>query len=273
MAKNKTIINAYAKIYIEEIFSKTLQAEGFSCPDEKMLCWYRLRNGEILDTVVFCSKWTSLPLLLDIYYESIPLFIEPFRIQNVNYNAHSFDRGDCSKRRAILEGDNINGASLTLYRCDVWVDAPAHGNRGLYTLTHKILPYFQNIETAYDCYLSHKETYLKGDPANRYYGGMSLEFITEALFFNDEEMLPFCRERIPSAFKTLEREMGYSPKNQELKKMQVNWQRLSDAFFDGKRDEYLEYLRQLEIQNIQKLQKRFGLKISGQRTGDGLREP
>lgn len=266
MAKNKTKINAHAKIYIEEIFSKTLQAEGFSCPDEKMLCWYRLRNGEILDTLVFCSDWTALPLSLDIYYETMPLFIEPFRIQNVYYTSHVLDRADCSKRKAILEGDNINGANRTLYRDDVWVDAPAHGNRGLYTLTHKVLPYFQNIGTAYDCYLSHKETYLKGDPANRYYGCMSLEFITEVLFFNDEEMFPFCKERFPIIFRILEREMGYFPKNQQLKKIQANWQRLSDAFFNGKRDEYLEHLRRLEIQNIQKLQKRFGLKISDQRT-------
>ena len=261
MAKNKTLINIHAKRYIEEVFSETLKKEGFSCPDEKMLCWYRLRNREVLDTAVFCSDWTALPLSLDIYYETMPLFIEPFRIQNVNYNAHIFDRGDCSKRKAIYEGDNINDARLRRYRDNVLVYASAFGNRGLYTLTHKVLPYMEKIKTAHDCYLAHKETYLHDDPAKRFYGWMSLEFITEALFFNDEEMFPFCRERIVKALRSLEKEIGYRPNNQELKKLQVNWQRIRDAFFDDKRDEYLEYLRLFKIQNIQKLKKRFGLEI------------
>ena len=60
MAKNKTEINIHARKYIAAVFENRLREEGFSCPNEKLLCWYRIRKGELLDTVIFCSNWFFL---------------------------------------------------------------------------------------------------------------------------------------------------------------------------------------------------------------------
>ena len=84
MIKNKTEINIHARKYIAAVFEQRLREEGFTCPNEKLLCWYRIRNEELLDTVIFCSNWSNLPLTMDIYYEVSLFFARPLYIQNVN---------------------------------------------------------------------------------------------------------------------------------------------------------------------------------------------
>ena len=259
--KNKTQINIHAHHYISAVFADTLRQEGFHCPDDKLLCWYRVRNQEVLDTVIFCSSWSNLPLTMNIYYETVPLFTRPVYIRNVHYNSHFLDRWDCYRRRLILEGDDVNKANLCIFSEDILVDAPRHGNRGLYTLTHVVLPYMQKIDTVHDCFMSHKESHTSTDPANRYQY-MSREFMDEALYVNDLEVLPRCKDPIDRMLRILADKVYLYPKNAEWKKQQLYWQQLDMAISNEHGiEDYLDILQQREQENVAWLEKKLGIKI------------
>ena len=65
MASNKTLLNIHAKKYIQAVFEERLREEGFRCPDEKLLCWYRMRSDVLYDTIVFRSSWPNVPLNIE----------------------------------------------------------------------------------------------------------------------------------------------------------------------------------------------------------------
>lgn len=261
MVKNKTIINNHAKKYISAVFEQPLRLSGFTCPDEKLLCWYRVRNQTLLDTVIFCSSWSNLPLMMDMYYETVPLFTNPVYIQNVNYNGNS--RWDCYKQRPIRE--IIDGVSVTLapFSEDIWVDAPLRGGRGLYTLTEIVLPYFAQIQTVNDCYYTHKQSHSTDRPTGacpRFFN-MSREFVDEALYVNDKEVIPHCSDRIARALQMCENLISKKPRNQALKEEQALWQQLYNAICEEKSEAYLDILRQRQQKNISYLSTKFGIDI------------
>jgi len=53
MAK-KHIANLHAKNYVDAVFAQSLLDDGFVCPDDKSLCWYRVTNGETRQGTVLC---------------------------------------------------------------------------------------------------------------------------------------------------------------------------------------------------------------------------
>ncbi len=55
MAQNKAMANTHAKRYIESVFEQRLREEGFVCSNDKFLCWYRVKNGEILNFITMHS--------------------------------------------------------------------------------------------------------------------------------------------------------------------------------------------------------------------------
>ena len=258
--KNKTLINIHARHYIEAVFAQRLKREGFVCPDDKLLCWYRIRNGEVLDTVSFCSKWAELPLFLGIDYETVPLFIRHEYHPNVQYNPGPMERWDCTLHCGIRECGNPKGANLRPYSADVLVYAPGHGSRGLYSLTEIILPYMQQINTAYDCYLSHKANHLDTPPDQRYQF-MSREFLEEAVYAGDSEVLQRGKERIETALRMCDNMIAARPKDQEAKRFLAQWQQLEICFDADGRNEYLEILHQRETENLVALMKLLGAKL------------
>lgn len=257
---NKTQINIHTHNYVAAVFADRLRQERFVCPDGKLLCWYRVRNQVILDTIIFCSKWNNLPLSLDIYYETVPLFTRPIYITNVNFNSNSFGRWDCSLRCSIHEGEGSKAAvAWKPYSDDIMVYAPVCANRGLYTLTDVALPYMNKIHTVYECYTVHRERHLQTPPANRY-RNMSREFIDEVLYTEDEVVYPYCKERIDRALRKFEDLVYLKPKNQDLQKMQMHWKQLSVAISQNGRAEYMDVLYKREQENIAWLEKKLAIK-------------
>ena len=74
----KNLRNLHARRYIQEVFATRLRDEGFVCPDDKLLWWYRLNSDEIVNSICFFSRWTNLPLMLEIGYGIHPLFVKPY---------------------------------------------------------------------------------------------------------------------------------------------------------------------------------------------------
>ena len=81
---NRAIQNEAARRYVEEIWAERLREEGFVCPDDKLLCWYRIINKEIVHFLCFATNHSSIPVWLDVRWGAYPLFVQPYYIQNVH---------------------------------------------------------------------------------------------------------------------------------------------------------------------------------------------
>lgn len=263
MPKEVSTINTHAQQYIAAVFEQTLRQEGFSCPDSNLLCWYRVRNRDLLDTVIFCSSWSKFPLMMEVYYESIPLFSKPLYIRSVKYNSSSQDRWDCHVRRPIRE--MIDGKHVTLapYSNDIWVEAPLRGGRGLYTLTEHVLPYLQKIQTVEDCYRIHKQSHSESRPASSCprFHNMSRSFMDEALYVNDQEVIPCCHDRIIRAINTHKRLVFIKPNNKSLKEELSLWQELHNTLSTDGRAEYMNILQRRKEENIDYLHSKLKVDI------------
>jgi hypothetical protein len=257
MAKNKTVINIHARNYISAVFEPKLREEGFLCPDDKLLCWYRIRNQEIMDTIIFCSSWSDLPLSMEIRYEASPLFVEPIYIKNVNWNLGVHDRTDCIQSTRLYEGKEIQKVSYSRFSDKVWVYAPSCGTRGLYTLEKIVLPYLSGIKTVYDCYTTHKRVHLHRASAGRYrpFRSASREFIDMALYCNDREVFQQCISRVNDALRMYKDLVYMKPYNHALKKKLEHWEQLGKALSEENHGGYLITLEKHKIDNLTRLEK------------------
>ena len=249
------LLNIHAKKYIQAVFEKRLREEGFHCPDEKLLCWYRMRNHELYDTIVFRSSWSNFPLHIDILYEVSPLFFEPLRIQNVHYNDSTHMRLDCRKRISNRESYPINEMTFTEFAPDIPVFAPLHGGRGIYAFEQIILPEINQINTIEDCYQAHKAAQGRKKDGSIDFISTSREFVAEAIYVDDNEMYPVCRNKILFALPMYERLVENKPNNKELPLILEDWDQLYDALFEDGRAEFLEVLEQRKAKTRKLLQK------------------
>ena len=53
MKNNKKILKQYARQYIAEVYEPALREAGFVCPNDDLLCWYRLQSDEIVNSFTF----------------------------------------------------------------------------------------------------------------------------------------------------------------------------------------------------------------------------
>ena len=244
MASNKTLLNIHAKKYIQAVFEERLREEGFRCPDDKLLCWYRMRNDFLYDTIVFHTQWSNTPLSIEILYEVAPLYFQPLRIHGVQYNESTHMRLDCRKHTSNREAGSINEMTFTAFAPDIPVFAPLHGGRGIYAFDEIILPEINRINTIEECYQAHKAAQYRKKDGSIDLLSASREFIAEAIYEEDNEMYPQCRNRILFALHMYERLVENKPNNQELPLMLEEWDQLYDALFEDGRAEFLEILEQ-----------------------------
>lgn len=242
MASNKTLLNIHAKKYIQAVFEERLREEGFRCPDEKLLCWYRMRNDFLYDTIVFHTQWSNTPLSIEILYEVAPLYFQPLRIHGVQYNDSTHMRLDCRKWISNRESGPINEMEFTLFSPDIQVDAPKHGGRGIYAFDEIILPEINRINTIDDCYQSHKAAQYRKKDGSIDLISASREFVAEAIYEEDNEMYPQCRNRILFALSMYERLVENKPNNKELPLILEDWDQLYDALFEDGREAFLKSL-------------------------------
>lgn len=236
MAKNKTMLNVHAQRYISAVFQQKLIQEGFTCPDDKLLCWYRIRNSEILDTVIFYTRWERFPIMMEILYECAPLYFAPIRINNVAFKETHANRSDCYRSCMVLEGTGVDEANIGIFSTDIMVYAPQHGARGLFTLTDVVFPYFDGAQTASDCYRQHKQARLEcvdEETGAVYYGDMSKEFIEEVLWDKDTEMYGYSKTRIEAAINMCEEILAENPGRRSYVAMLKDWKQLRSAFLEG----------------------------------------
>jgi hypothetical protein len=267
MAKNKTVINIHARNYIAAVFEKRLREEGFTCPDDKLLCWYRAQGNQILNSIIFFSPWSNLPLMMDIGYGIHPLFSEPVFTNSVHFTK----RPSCDDRfvaQPIIENVPINSMGYSIYSPEIWVDAPGHPGKGIYTLDEIILPKMEQVHSVEEAYAFHKKRRQDSwdrpfyDPQNPL-GPMAKCFIDMVLYSGDSELYPYLITVVNREAVWYRQQAVQNPNKKELAKQADEWEFLLTAFTDEGRKEYLEHLSVCKEKNIQYLKKKLGVAIPG----------
>ena len=257
MAKNKLLLKIHAKKYIEQVFASRLREEGFFCPDDRYLCWYRFFGEEVVHSIVFFTCWNHLPIMFLVGYGIHPLFNRPAYTTEVNYSERPLDH-ETFTQQVLVEKGPVDEMGYRLYSEDILVDAPGRDGRGLYTLDGIILPKMKGIETIENCYQYHKQEYLNSGirDFSKYFNPPSGVFIDEALYFEDRDMYPSCiarAERVVESYKEL---LMMKPEDREYKRELREWEQRKNALLSGDHNAYLEILEKRRIANIAYLKKR-----------------
>lgn len=261
MATSKQLINIHVKRYVEAVFEKRLREEGFTSPNDKNLCWYRV-NGELINSIIFYSCWSSLPVNLDIGYGIHPLFQKPAYTTSAVYPQRPLD-SDILCGQLLVENCPVNAMGLTCYSSDIQVYAPGRDGRGAYTLDGIILPEMNSARSIEDCYMLHKQRYIADNrrhPATQF-TNLSAVFIDEALYVDDSDVYPYCAQRIEDIIELYQRYCLEKPDQKEYRMNLQEWEERRTALFDGGRKEYLGILERRRDTNLNYLRKKLGITL------------
>lgn len=254
--------------YTREIFAERLREEGFSSYKGQDIHWYRLVNGEVVHAVYFVTQHTALGSLMDIMYGCHPLFVPPvFQKSPYLSGWPGYEQmNGCipeiipgSTRSGFL-GTAILGESNRPYRFpDVLIMCPDNMNNGL-DILDRILPVMDDLVTPITCYEMHKRV-RKGEIEYESTTTMSSYFVDEVLYFEDQELYPYCRKYAEHQAWSLEN----LPKNgiHLGKKSRQPYERgavLNRVFEERSFQEYLQTFPRRAQETLRLLEKNAGIR-------------
>lgn len=250
MAKGKTELNIHAGRYVQSVFENRLREEGFTCPDEKRLCWYRLNNGEIVNSIVFFSVWSNMPLMLSVGYGIHPLFQKPVYTGSVNFPKRPIE-AEHFLQQPLVENRPINAMGYIRYAEDIQVMAPGCNGRGIFTFDEILLPQMNSVESVETCYLRHKNKRLnyKHDDIATKFASISDIFVDEAIWVGDTEIYPYCIARTNNLIELYQQYCKNDPDNKRYHTELHSWELRKSALVDGTRREYLKVLEKRKLEN------------------------
>ena len=245
--------NYHAKRYIEAVFAARLREEGFFCPDDRLLCWYRVLNHEILQYLYFYTIHRDYPLQIQIGTGCHFLFTEPVWITDVYFPGRPLAAG-LIQDYTIFERSRERVGSLGK---DVYVDMPTTGGRGVYTFDEVILPHMQAIETPDQCYQMHRRalTNYEAPPGTLFQAPLSTAFIDEVINMHDAQVYPSCIERVEHDIIFCKNLLQTKPDKQEYQQYLQTAQMQKQALVEEKRDIYLQILEKQRKRTIKWLKK------------------
>ena len=248
---SKKIRNEHAKNYIQAVFANRLQDEGFVCPDDKLLNWYRIVNKELIHSICFFSQWSNLPLMMSIAYGVHPLFVSPFRSGDVHISPPVND--ERFYPQTITEATSRQ--CFAVYAEDVLVYAPQANGRGIYALDEIILPQINAVQTIEQCYRFHR------DKSSKQSGRMTPTIIDEAIYLNDVAAFPNCKLSVNRLISMYQRQCEKFPTNKSYNEILTQLQIQNRVLSDCARDEFLLVLEQRTQKTIKLLEKKFGITV------------
>lgn len=242
---NKQIRNGHAKCYIQTVFADRLREEGFVCPDEKLLCWYRLTANQIVNSICFFSRWPSLPLMLEIGYGIHPLFVKPYSSSDVYISNPPNDE------RFYTVGIGCSGGKkhFAPFSPDVMVYTPQTDGKGINTLEREILPNMNSITTIEQCYLFHRKNFKSPT------FGMSSLMIDEAVIINDSAVLENAKRNADKMVSYYFMQCDKYPNRKEYGNKLLHTKLQKAALMGESYDEFLAVLEKRAAKNLQLLQK------------------
>lgn len=244
-SQKKAIRNAHARKYIEEVFANRLKEEGFFCPDDRLLCWYRILNNEVLQTICFYSCWSNVPLIVSIAYGVNPLFKKPFATTDVSSPKRP-DGAGFSRAEIRADGEK---QWMAPYAPDAQVYAPIDGSRGRHTLEENVFPLLNSIQTLAQCYRLHL------DSPQRYDISYAKSLADMGIYLQDDQNFSLLLNEVDDGIRRCDWELERRPKSSEHAKLKQEYLLLREVLRGNDRSGYVAVLEAKKQKTLQALKK------------------
>ena len=128
MGKNK--VNLYAKKYIDTVFAQRLLDSGFVSPDDQHLCWYRIKENGLVNSIIFFSRWRNIPVHLEVGFGIHTLFHRPVYTRTIDYTQRPQFVNELFYEKMLVEDCPVNEMRYMPYSGDIPIIAPGREGRG-----------------------------------------------------------------------------------------------------------------------------------------------
>lgn len=252
---SKRIINEHAQKYVRAVMADQLRQEGFASKNGNDLQWYRVVDGNVLHAVFFSTQWAKLPLFMNIAYSCHPLFITPEYPSGVHMPTMLRSLEAVNPGRPITKLSNN-----AVYSPAAAVTCPNDAYKGSDILAD-ILSRLNDARTVEQCYEVHKQRFHRAaehlnKPVEEMYWRFSVDFMDEVVFFDDQELYPYCEDRIKREIERYNKAQS-TRKLWNIEKYEIeSLSHLKKAVLDHEPAEHLLYLEQKQISNIQQLKRK-----------------
>ena len=242
---NKQIRNLHVRNYIQTVFADRLKEEGFVCPNDKLLCWYRVVNNELVNSICFFSQWSNVPLMMEIGYGIHPAYHKPFSTSDVYIS----NRPDDERFYTVAIGSDLPVQHYSPYSSEILVYAPRGDGRGITTLDHVVLPTMNSIQSIEECYRFHRKMYCHST------FGMSTIMIDEAIQLGHTAAFPNCARALDKMISVYGKygEQYPSKKEYQDKLQYARYQKAT--LLAENRKPYMDILEKRAAKNLQQLKK------------------
>lgn len=241
------IKKAHLQKWARTYFASHLRELGFVSWRGEDLSWYKLVGGEVLLTVYLFDQFGYLPMIPCLAYGIHAPFVKPEMPMKVTMRS----TGGVSETMSYMYFDT----PMRQMSPEIQVMATDTPDGGYRKFEEKVLPIFNRIHTLEDAYrpfckyyLDRRARLLERAPE---YADMqvfaSMDFLDEAIWLNDAEMMERCAK---------DPDLRYPNRKREARRLQMQ----KDAL-NGHRDEYLRELEQRRNRYLRKLQKEADLKL------------
>lgn len=258
---------AHTQRFVREVFAERLREEGFVSYKSEDIHWYRLVNNEVVHAIYFVTRHTALNSFFDIYFGCHPLFIPPvFQKSPYMHAIPGYEQMNDRIPDKIpgstflgFKGTMIYGMGNRPYRSpDILIMAPTDKNSGL-DILEDILSFIADITTQSACYEMHKN-WRQGAIENESNITMSTYFVDEVLYWEDEELYPYCEKYVQQWSSALQKMMQADElKRKDDRAKLERLLKLREVFEHGNRDEYIQSFQDRELQTRKLLKKHANL--------------
>ena len=246
MASSKGIITKEAQVYIREIHRDTLVQCGFSSLDGDDIAWYRIVNGEVLQSVHFLTRHTFRPIIMDMAYGCMPLYLAPMFPKGPYLYSLPDSREICTQVQ-LMQGNTIGPYSKASS-----VMCPMEGSRGLDILKDEVLAPLNQIDSADSCFTFHCSRYVQRGTWHT----MSLEFIDEVLYRQEQDLYEVSRKRVEHLLLNFDR-YYFPPK--EIPVVRHHLELQQTVLHGGSRIDFIDALEKRKQNTLRILRKKAGI--------------
>lgn len=249
----KRLLNSHVKNYVDTIFSNSLYEANFTNYEDRSITWFRLKNQEVIHTVIFKTLWIAIPIFLDISYSTRPLFSDLC----LSRSAYS----DCCHYEDGIPL-SLTSNFMEIYSEEIPIVISADRGLDSHLIDEIILPKMESVNSLADCYHFHKQTRIETHIKEPQWTFCDLTptFIDEAIYMDDQEMYPHCLKVLNRRITSMKETIPNYPNDQKGQKQLEQYELMQRVIRDGGRKEYLEILERRKAKNLSVLRKYFELR-------------
>lgn len=246
-AQNHDELKRQMIIYATEIFSQKLRDFGLESYNGENLCWYRVLDHSIVQSVCFVSTF-KMPFLVDVVYGLHPFYV-PVPIPRKHYippHKLEFDETTILLRKVqvglkkCFPGTTIN-CLLTPERGAEWLDI-------------EVFPLFRKYQTEEAVYEYWKNVYFGSSEAP----DCTHTFMDMVIYQNDVPLFSACYEQWKEDFDNL---LSYPKMPRTLQPAFDSLKAKFEVFQTGNREPYLPLLEKKREKFVREIRAKLGIAV------------